>query len=335
MLLALMSSCTNQEHDFEDYTETVYYPIQYPVRTLVLGESRIDNSIDMEHAFSVGVCVGGMYENKKDVLVNYKVDEDLVNTLSNVKALPSNYYTIEPRGEVVIPKGSFNGNIRVNLTDDFFNDPDSYSGIYVLPLSIEKTSSGDVLFGTPNSGINNPNVHIASDWVMRSKSYTLFAVKYINMLHGDFFKRGKLFKNGVLDKEFVTEDIEQGQIINMRTTAFHQVKQTLTIDSKSYDILVNFTELVDGVGDVSFSAPAGVPYTVSGSGKYYDKTTDFAKKHGSWLTDPNQIGKEYPHTTLVLEYELKGIEGNDYQYVDTLVFRNNDVVYQEFTPVIK
>ena len=59
-------SCENQDNDFEDYDfQTVYFPIQYPARTLALGESRSDNSIDLEHAFSIGASVGGMDENTK------------------------------------------------------------------------------------------------------------------------------------------------------------------------------------------------------------------------------------------------------------------------------
>ena len=114
VLMLLVAGCKNQDNDFMDYTETVYYPIQYPVRTLVLGESRIDNSIDLEHAFSVGVCVGGMYENRKNVSVDFKVDGSLLDKVANVRALPTDYYSITPEGSVTILKGSFNGNIRVN-----------------------------------------------------------------------------------------------------------------------------------------------------------------------------------------------------------------------------
>ena len=335
VLMLLVAGCKNQDNDFMDYTETVYYPIQYPVRTLVLGESRIDNSIDLEHAFSVGVCVGGMYENRKNVSVDFKVDGSLLEKVANVRALPTDYYSITSEGSVTIPKGSFNGNIRVNLTDKFFDDPDSYKGVYVLPLSIEGASSGEVLRGIVANGVENPNKHVAADWSTRSKDYTLFAVKYINMLHGDFFKRGKSFKNGVPDKVYTTEDIEQGQVINMKTTAYRQVVYTHTINSEQYDVLVNFTDAVDGVGNVTFTAPEGASYSVSGSGKYYDKTTVFAKEYGSWLTDPNEVGKEYPHTTLAINYQLEGIMGGDtYQYVDTLVFRNKDVVYEEFVPEV-
>ena len=49
-------ACENKENDFPDYDyQTVYFPIQYPARTLVLGESRSDNSIDLEPAFNIYV----------------------------------------------------------------------------------------------------------------------------------------------------------------------------------------------------------------------------------------------------------------------------------------
>ena len=330
---AILIGCSNQPIEFEDYTETVYYPIQYPVRTLVLGESRIDNSIDLRKEFSIGVCVGGKYTNEKDITVKYKVDEGLLDGVTNVEAMPTAYYLIKNKGEVVIPKGDFNGNVIVKLTDAFFQDKEAHLGKYVIPLVIENVSSGEFLCGEVAEGISEPNPHVGSDWLVAPRHFTLFGVKYVNLFDGDFFRFGKTTKNGTDEKVYNEEILEHNPTINMVTTAEKQVSYVHTINSQSYNILVNYTTADKGCGDITFDTPEDATYTISGTGKFYDKTTDFAKEHGSWLTNPNEVGSEYPHLTLVLDYDLT-IGADTYEYADTLVFRNNKVVYQEFTPVI-
>ena len=59
---SLLASCTNESIAFDDFErQTIYMPYQYPVRTLSLGNDRIDNSLDRQHKFNMGVCVGGYY----------------------------------------------------------------------------------------------------------------------------------------------------------------------------------------------------------------------------------------------------------------------------------
>ena len=41
---SLLASCTNESIAFDDFErQTIYMPYQYPVRTLSLGNDRIDN----------------------------------------------------------------------------------------------------------------------------------------------------------------------------------------------------------------------------------------------------------------------------------------------------
>ena len=63
---SLLASCTNESIAFDDFErQTIYMPYQYPVRTLSLGNDRIDNSLDRQHKFNMGVCVGGYYNSNK------------------------------------------------------------------------------------------------------------------------------------------------------------------------------------------------------------------------------------------------------------------------------
>jgi hypothetical protein len=60
-VLALVSSC-NQKIEFDDFEyQSVYFPYQTPVRTVMLGDEVIgDNTIDLDHAVSIGLAIGGM-----------------------------------------------------------------------------------------------------------------------------------------------------------------------------------------------------------------------------------------------------------------------------------
>lgn len=73
---SLLASCTNESIAFDDFErQTIYMPYQYPVRTLSLGNDRIDNSLDRQHKFNMGVCVGGYYNsNKQDWRVDFEID---------------------------------------------------------------------------------------------------------------------------------------------------------------------------------------------------------------------------------------------------------------------
>ena len=198
VLILGLAACENQDQEFPDYDlQAVYFPIQLPIRTLSLGEDRVDNTLDREHKFDIGLSIGGMYENRKDWTVDYVVDTLLTENALNgsgapLIALPSNYYTLSPVNTVIIPKGSFNGLIRVELTDDFFNDPLSLTGQYVIPLRITGTSADSVLSGKQaKPGVADRRV--LSDWESGKapKDWVLYGIKYVNAYHGTYLHRGR------------------------------------------------------------------------------------------------------------------------------------------------
>src|SRR6056297_1477007 len=82
-ILVLVSSCNNRPVDFDDFEfQGVYFPYQTPVRTLILGDEVIgDNTIDIEHAFSIGVSIGGMYNNDMDREVAVELAPDLAENI--------------------------------------------------------------------------------------------------------------------------------------------------------------------------------------------------------------------------------------------------------------
>ncbi|MCK4751578.1 MAG: DUF1735 domain-containing protein, partial [Bacteroidales bacterium] len=138
----LIPSKDNTFPDF-DYT-SVYFPIQYPIRTIDLAtDARLDNSIDLENKFHIGISVGGVYENTVNREVRFEYAPNLVpdslrvvtskgGVLDSVIILPSNYYDLTPASgsNVTIPAGEFSGLIEVQLRDEFFADPLSFANTY-------------------------------------------------------------------------------------------------------------------------------------------------------------------------------------------------------------
>lgn len=354
LVVLLISGCTNDPNNFPDYTtKAVYFPYQYPVRTLVLGESTVDNSIDLQHAFNIGACVGGMYTNDKNWNVQFGLAPEYLRylnayqitdpngLLTTVKILPTNYYHLETTNDstIEIPKGSFSGLLRVNLTDAFFNDSDTYKIIYVLPIKI-KSASTTILSGVPNLSLQQnpyPNPFLSTDWKTGyvPMNFTLFAVKYINPWHGTYFYRGKQYKNGVLDNTYHNLDQELNATASVATAGYKKclLKRMGTFVTATNVAKLTFSAETNGIGDITVSSANGSLLGVTGTGKYYKSNTDFAKDDSNaWLLNPI-TGKKTPHLTMTLDYTVTGISaGNTYHFTDTLVMRDNAMVFQTFSP---
>ena len=356
LLLAtlMLAACDNDPIDFDDFTtQSVYFPLQYPIRTIVLGEDRIDNSIDLQKAFNIGVSIGGLLENTTDRSVDFILDpsifpdvtapvlkdtlygKDMNGVNSKLLILPSNYYSMVPNAQVTVLKGSFDGLIRINLTDAFFNDPDAIKLKYVLPLRITDVPEGfSLLTGIVSApSIVSPRWYVTADWAagFLPKDFTLFAVKFINPWHGTFFYRGVQNKDGVISR-FHAIDISANQTAKIETVGlkkaiYNRMGEKLGVTYKS---LLTFSDDINGVGDITVSQAPGTTYTISGSGKYYKSSTAFGKENG-WTVDP-LTGQIKGSLTITLDFTVQGLAGaTTHQFTDTLVCRGNDVKFEEFT----
>src|SRR5699024_6330615 len=126
------TSCQNEGWNFPDYKyQSVYFAYQYPVRTIVLGESKFNNELDDNHQFEIMATTAGVYDNKTDVIVDFEVDESLVDgflfnnaTANQIQPMPEDYYKFMS-DQIVIPKRKLAGGVKIQLTDAFFNDPDA------------------------------------------------------------------------------------------------------------------------------------------------------------------------------------------------------------------
>src|SRR5699024_1925228 len=255
ILGAFIYSCENFEitHPDFDYTSG-YFPYQYQVRTLVLGDYIYDNSNDNSHKFIISVAMGGVYENKIDRRFVIEKDETLCENLlieadgDTLKALPANYYTLSNNDEIIIPKGSFNGGVEVQLTEQFFNDANAIKNNYVIPLRIISSSDVDsILTGQP--AVRNPDFRNASDWIVEPKNFTLFAVKYINEYHGTYFHFGenkvKDIDGYVIDNNTYSEKhLIDNKLVKIVTVGRNEVEMTLQLNSdlmkEEQSLLLNF-----------------------------------------------------------------------------------------------
>jgi len=336
-LAAGLFSCENAPIKFEDFdTQTIYFPIQYPIRTISLGNDLVDNSLDKEHKFHIGVSVGGFYDNNdRDWRVNFVVDPSLVpdgylmRDAGTLIALPSNYYTLTPAESVTIPKGSFSGLILVQLSDAFFQDPLAITGRYVIPLRItDSPDCNNILHGTPAAGAPaNPDVNTPSQWDVLPKDYTLFGVKYINPYHGKWLRRGKLMVRNqageITDtKVYHAQYVEQNEVVSLTTASLTAVTSSMSIDTEQFNLRFD----INDKGVIAISSDADSPVKVTyGSGLY--------KENGdTWGGTPEQ---PTPRDAIYLNYFYKRTSGLDAftcEVSDTLVFRDRGIVYEDIRP---
>jgi len=321
-VILVFIGCESKQPEFDDFDyQTVYFPVQRPLRTLVLGESRSDNSIDLEQAFTIGANVGGMYENTKDRIIKIQYAPELVDNLvsgtDTLAVLPEDYYTASSLDEILIPAGSFNGRIRIDLEDAFFNDPASVGLKYVIPVIILPSTEDSVLSGKPlvDDAVRTIDAHWAAGFA--PKDYTLFAVKYINRYHGTYLHRGRDIANdtdtAIYSKDFIEEDL----LTSVNSVSLSECTiGTLGGEDEPYQMKLKFN---DDKSIVISGVEGGIQ--VSGTGTFKE-------------TDEGEVWGGTSHMTHYLDYTYTDIDGNVHHAMDTLVYRDNDVKYEEFAVTV-
>lgn len=336
-LLIFVFACENQDQEWSDFdTKHVYFPFQTPIRTLSFGEDRIDNSLDKELAFDIGVVISGMYENKKDWTVDYVLDNSLLSDSVfgsgriELKALPQNYYTLSPVNSLSIPKGSFTGRIRVQLTDEFLNDPLALTGQYVIPLKITGTSADSILTGKP--AVPNPDPRIITDWFSRMtpKDWVLFGIKYVNAYSGTWLQRGRMIaydgSTAVDTVVYRALHVERDKVVTLKTLTKTKSVTNFIGDRSSEDgdfaMVLEFPNMWGTPGgQIVITPEENAIYEVTGTGQYIDKKNSVE----SW------IGLKWQSMNLNYSYD----DGTyTYQVSDTLVFRDRGLRFEQHSLTI-
>ncbi len=225
--MSSLASCHNADITFPDYEGgvTTYFAYQYPVRTIVLGESEtFETTLDNQHKCIIYGAMGGAYKGK-DITVDISVDNTLADDMyfedgSPVQAMPANYYTLG--GNKLNYGGSFMGGVEVQLTDAFFADPAAIKNTYVIPVVMDKVSKGDatIASGTPLIEGETPVRTNSTLWSVAPMDYTLYCIKYVNQWDGSWLRRGVdvITENGETTTEVRHGKYVEDDEINYLTT---------------------------------------------------------------------------------------------------------------------
>ena len=332
-IATLLYGCTNQDIEFPDFAfQTVYFPYQTPVRSLILGdETEGDNSIDLEHAFSIGASLGGMYENNKDRVLKVELAPELASNIKDasgnvLQLLPVQYYSAT-FDKITIPAGSFFGKMRVDLKDAFFQDTLSTRLRYIIPVRITDAAGDSVLSGKAVSSVSSPDPRIADNWVVTPKNYVLFGIKYINPTHGVYLLRGKrtnttnaldvvTYSARFIDNNDMTKLTTKSLTENYMSTVGGTNKEA---GNGKYTMMLTFNK---DNKSVIVTRKNALTVEVTGTGKFYSKTDPAAEGYN---------GKK--HRTIYLDYSYKD-GANTYQVKDSLVFVDTDMKFEVFAVTV-
>ena len=240
--MSFLASCHNGKKIFPDYDGgiTAYFAYQYPVRTIVLGESEtFDTSLDNQGKCIIYGTMGGAYEGK-DIVIDIEVDNTLTDNLyfdsegtSPVKAMPAEYYSLS--GNQLVYGGNHMGGVEVQLTDAFFADPDAIKTTYVIPVKMTNIVKGadQILTGTPAVEGEPAWRTDASQWKTLPQDYTLYGVKYINKWDGSWLRRGV---DVITENGETSTDVRHAQYVENDEVMF---LSTETLNSVSFPMTVN------------------------------------------------------------------------------------------------
>jgi len=352
LILTSLSACKNEPISFPDYDySAAYFAYQYPVRTITLGEDIYDNTLDLQHKCNIMAVLGGIYDNKNDVTINFNVADTICNgynlissappatnpqlqfadPTTPITAMPHDYYTLAS-SQIVIKKGQISGGVEVQLTDKFFADPLAVTNHYVIPLQMTTATGVDsILHGKPLLANTHPKLLFARKWDVTPKDYVLYAVKYINPWHGFYLRRGVDVVTGAVAKTIVrhplditTYDAATSAVSNwlcyLSTASMSVLKfPVVLVDAANnkYTCTINITFDANGNCQVTSSDPA--TFTASGSGKFVKKG------------EKNSFGN-IDRDVLYLDYSINHIaKGITTQTKDTLLMRNRGVIKEVFT----
>ncbi|WP_321372616.1 DUF5627 domain-containing protein [uncultured Draconibacterium sp.] len=322
----LFTSCENQDVDFPDFDySTVYFAYQYPVRTIVLGEDIIDNTLDNEHKCSIYATMGGVYSNDQTIGIDVTVDNNLCNNLffdgdftSPVQTMPSNYYSLAA-DQIILDKTIQDG-VEVQLTDAFFADPNALKNTYVIPLRMTNVVNADsILSGVPKiDGAVRGN---DTDWDVLPKDFVLYCVKFINPWHGNYLRRGEdVITEGGATSTVTREAeyVEDDEVVALNTASLNTVEFPVPLINENGENVTCTLMLTfdDQNGCTITSATEG--FTASGSGSF---VIDGEKN--SWGNKDRNA--------LYLDYTID-MGSKSYATSDILVVRDRGVAMETFSP---
>ena len=166
-LIALsVSSCyESYEKDFD--VTRAYFASQRPLRTLVA---------DTGMSIKVGVAIGGKREVDPSDWATFEIDPSLLEGTS-LTLMPEEYYTLaDPYRMSVSNTNLAICDVRVNFSDEFYNDVNALGTYYAIPFRLTGHSQEEV----------------ATDVNGNPKDYSIVAVKFVSRWHGTYYVKGQM-----------------------------------------------------------------------------------------------------------------------------------------------
>lgn len=343
-IILVLSACNNQEFPDFDYS-TVYFAYQYPVRTLTMGEDLFDTSLDNAHKCKIMATWGGGYTNKKNVVIDFSVDNSLCDNLLfsdslDLFVMPSNYYELASN-QITIPSGAISGGVEVQLTDAFFADPLALGRNYVIPVVMNQVQNADSILRGKTSFENTHRCN-PDDWDIVPKDYILYCIKYINAWDAYYLRRGTdaVVKNGVSGtEERRHSNVEDDEICKLNTLSLSQTEFSVTYKTEggiqlSVPLVLSFNdnnECTISANQTTIQAEDASldNIVVQGNGKFVK-----AGEKNSWgKKDRNALYLDYNISFDVLESGVTAAWA--YNTKDTLVLRDRGVKMETFEVVMK
>jgi hypothetical protein len=272
------SSCGYDDFLENEYDYTAVYLAHDTIsRSFIMGEGM---------RIGVGVTLGGVLSNTKDVEVTFSMATDSLDADPNLAVLPSEYYDlVDADGNTItdlvitIPAGSVQGFVYVQADSAaLLADSLSLGYNYALPFKLESV--------------------VNADSILEDYQSTVITFTYINQLYGYFVQYGSYTKS-----DGVTDTVVEypGGIDDV---VFLEMKSPTTMKTTSYsdinDAEMNITLADDNTITIT-SADESSPIIDNG-GSYYDSTT----------------------RTIMLNYSFD-FNGYTYTATDELLFRNRVV----------
>lgn len=337
LLLLSLTACESGDNEFDDFDyQTVYFANQYALRTVELGEDiedLADLTADNNHMISIKAAWGGGYTNRKNIVIDYVIDESLCDNLyfkadndagDAVLPMPSNYYELQA-DKIYINEGQILGGVDVYLTDAFFSDPKTTEATYVIPLRMTNVVGADsILLG--KASVDNPSWTSSDDWSTQPQNFVLYAVKYVNPWHGQYLRRGTDIAtiNGTTSSLVRHEQyVENDEVVNISTLSLHENILPITVkDASGINVTFNLKLTFTDDGDCTLSSNTD-DVVVTGSGKFVKKG------------EKNSLGGK-DRNAIYLDYNVN-FTAKDMQFAskDTLVLRTRNVYGASTFNVIK
>lgn len=298
IVLTGLSSCY-EDYLKDYYYDSIYFPYQLNVRTLVVGEGM---------KIQIGVQLGGVRENNRDRIVNYHLDSSLLNnsvltamkegvqhisdpmsTVTELKLLPTGYYSLSDNNKFIIKKGKHSGVITLNADSaTFLSDVSTLSPIYVLPFRI---TSAD------------------ADTVLTAKNYSVIGLKYENLLFGNYWHGGVTIEND-----------DQGNIvntINYPTTIPSPDSRAWILTTVAPNALVS-----NGVSNISNSSKPELKITLEEGNIIISSVSGATYQVEPDGTSSFNRSKLLQERKIFLSYKYQNENSNWCYAKDTLTFRN-------------